>query len=214
MRFVFDIDGVFAQYNLNYARLLRRITGKDLFPKGWMRDPSILSPCWDWELFWGYSQDDRDKAFSLITAPGSKFWEQLQLMPYAKDSLYCINNFIKTGAHDVYFLTQRPGFGAKFQTERWLYAKGIAYPTVITVLDAREKPLFLKNLGADVFIDDKIETVKLAIGCAKRVYLKDALYNRELGTTIYTRVKHVKEMLQREGLWKESEIRKAMFWRN
>lgn len=214
--FAIDIDGVLAQFALHYARLLITVSGKDRFPEDWRREPDLLTPVWDWEYHWGYTKADRDKAWERIEAKGSRFWLDLPSMPLAKDTIYCLNNLQRYHGHTVYFLTHRPGYHAKLQTERWLYEHGVAYPTVL-IVDAKLKPLALSALQADVFIDDKIETVRAAVGRVKRVYLKDAPYNQVTALdekhSSYVRVKTVQDMLKAEGLWEPHPAREAMFWR-
>lgn len=192
------------------------MTGRNLFPKDWYRHPEKLDPVWDWEYHWGYTKAEHDKVWAKITKKGSRFWYNLPLMPLAKDSLFCLNRMQRYEGHDVYFLTHRPGWDAKHQTERWLYQYGLAYPTVL-IVDAAKKYSVLKALGADIFIDDKLDTIRSAVGHATRVYLQDAPHNQvpvmEEKHASYTRVKRIPDMLKLEGLWSESDAKRAMFWR-
>lgn len=211
-----DIDGVLANFNLHCAKKFIEITKEDRFPENWYMHPERLCPVWDWWFHWGYTEKQRKAVFAKMEKANPPFWYDLPIMPLVKDSLFCLNRRAMYHGDQVYFLTHRLGDTAKIQTERWLYQYGLAYPTVLIVA-ADKKYTVLDALGADVFIDDKLETVRSAIGHAKRVYLQDAPHNQlptaEENNARYTRIKTVQHMLEAEGIWQPSDAKSAMFWR-
>lgn len=121
-------------------------------------------------------------------------------MPDAVATVKRLEQLSRAG-HDVYYITNRMGQQAKYQTELWLYNAGMNYPTVL--MAANKLPI-IESLGLDFYIDDKPETVyELAEvpGLVKSLYMKDAGYNRAFTQLKFNRVSSVKEALHKEGLW-------------
>lgn len=204
MKLGIDIDGCLANFTTSYCLALIHLAGKDLFPKGWSTDPDFPK-CWDFDLYYGYSPQMISRLWKNIMK-SSTFWEELYHVQGVPVTVERLNKIAKKG-EEVFFLTNRPGYLAKYQTEKWLKFYGMDFPTVIV---GDNKPMVIKELGINVFIDDKQSTVdnvmdlmeKLDPSTLKtRVYLKDAPYNRDRNRA-YRVVGSVKEMLEREGLWK------------
>lgn len=183
MVIVLDIDGVLANFTKAYGELLTKVGG-DKLPAGWQDDPDFPA-VWYWERAAGYSKEVEERVWSkYITQKGSHFWKNLEPLPTARESLMHLNSLIKQGHTECYFLTHRMGHGAKLQTEEWLYANGIDYPTVLMT---GEKVPWLRLLKANFFIDDRPETIQDVARVAVeekwpdfKLYLKQAPYNTAL----------------------------------
>ena len=199
----FDIDGVLANFTKAYGELLTKVGGEKL-PKGWQDDPNF-PPTWGWERPAGFSEEVENKVWTkYILQEGSLFWKNLEPLPTARETLMYLNGLVKKGAAECYFLTHRMGHNAKLQTEEFLFANGLDYPTVILAAD---KMPWLRLLKASFFIDDKMETVQDLSRVASeekwpdfQLYLKQAPYNRALwgrGKEAMT----VKEALLTAGVW-------------
>jgi len=205
MRLSIDLDGVCAQFNEAYAKILIKESGRDLFPPGltWEERPETFV-CWDWDTFYGYTPQEIDKAWRHGIKNSTTFWEKLQPLEGATDAIKQLNRMAKSG-DDVYFLTNRIGYRAKYQTEKWLYAQGCDYPTVFLVAD---KVPVIRALGIHFVIDDKLETINDLARVVEeegwtgmKIYLKDAPYNREGRRQDIIVVGSINEALKAEGLW-------------
>lgn len=182
MRIGLDIDGVHADFAGAFTRLIQRVTGKNLFQPGDVKNP----PSWDWFFLRGYTKEEVGLAWNVVKSPGSAFWLNLEELPGAAATRLVIHDMLRW--HDVYFITNRPGQNAKWQTEQWLRAHlQIDHPTVLL---SSEKGLTAKALGLDCYLDDYYVNVDdvvektsghygvAAVGKpATRTYLLDASYN-------------------------------------
>lgn len=198
-----DLDGVLGKFTDSYAALITKHTGLTFPPQSdeWPTE-------WYWERSAGLTREQEEKVWQEILQEGSTFWQKLAPMPEAKDTITQLNHLAKTTC-DVYFLTNRMGSQAKYQTEKWLYQGGMDYPTVVLVAD---KLPVIRALSIDFFIDDKLETIQDTARAATEdklpvrghIYLKDAPYNRGQAITDVKDVrvvKTVREALELEGLW-------------
>lgn len=174
-----DVDGVLARFDLAYAELVRQDTGLT-FP---IHDPAWPATWhWDRERFKseGMSEADakatEDRIWDRITRQGSPFWAVLEAYPGAADALYRLTG-LRRYAHDIYFITARPGHFAKWLTEMWLLVNGAEAPTVLI---AKKKGLIAEALELDIFVDDKPENITdvLMARPEVRAYLIDRPYNR------------------------------------
>lgn len=202
-----DIDGVLANFSHAYAELLIKVEG-DKLPDRWWDDPNWPA-VWYWERAAGYSKDAELEVWNnYIMRRGSRFWQTLEPMDDARETLMVLNGLVKNGTIECYFLTHRMGDRAKLQTETWLYENGFDYPTVLL---GGDKVPYLRQLKANFFIDDKIETFNDVARVSHDekwdwnfdLYLKDAPYNQEnrafgIGLHVAT---SVKTALQNAGIW-------------
>ena len=199
-----DIDGILSNFFKSYEDLFVKIAGEDKFPARW---PEALPICWEWPQHYGYTNENASAVWAHIKSSKS-FWKDLEPLPGAIERMKQLQRLAVSG-HQIFFVTDRPGVNPKRQTEKWLYGRGfIEYPTVIL---ASNKATVVHALDLDMMIDDKPETVTGLCELARnampklrgRVYTIPYPYNekgRHLDATV---VGGVKEMLQREGLWKE-----------
>lgn len=200
---VFDIDGVLANFNLGYGRLLTKVGG-DKLPKGWEENPAFPA-MWDWDDAAGYTPEVTTKVWKkYIMQQGSDFWKTLEPLPTARETLMHLNGLVKKGVAECYFLTNRMGHNVKLQTEEFLYANGLDYPTVLITTD---KIPWLRLLRPNFFIDDLDKTVKDVKWAATEelwpnfeLYLKRAPYNKALWEEVHT-AETVKDALIAAGLW-------------
>lgn len=205
MKLAIDIDGCLADFNTGYGELLIQATGENKFPPTWKQDlaAGTYPTTWFWDREAGYTKEQEALVWQKYIQKQGIFWESLGAYPDAAETVRMLNRLMKLG-HDIYYVTNRFGLKAKYQTEKWLYGLGMDYPTVI--LSENKGPL-LESLGADFFVDDKlstIETVAAQYGATQKkmaIYLKDAPYNREGRTNSYKVVSSVKEALKDFDVW-------------
>lgn len=199
MRLGVDIDGVLANFNLAYAKLLTNQTGIT-FP--------TTSP--DWPAVWNYDRaagitPEQEKTAWKTIMEDDTFWLNLKPYPEAQVVTTQLNHLTKLG-HECFFLTNRMGNRAKVQTERFLYGIGSDYPCVILVAD---KTPLIRLLGLNFFIDDKLDTVNEVARVAEEeklpvhghTYLLAAPYNRQGRREDLKVVDSVIDALKQEDLW-------------
>ena len=175
LNIVCDLDGVLCEYNKDYAMLLVKTSGRDLFPKGWQDEPELVCPVWDYDQHFGYTDAEIAAAMDIVIY-SSDFWRNLHPVPGARAAIRVLGQLAKLG-HNVYFLTSRVGVTCKRQAEQWLFDMGMDMPTVII---SHDKVPFLKSLGkVDLFMDDKLSTVDAAIDVVSgKTVLIDQPYNQ------------------------------------
>lgn len=186
-------DGCLCNFTDRYARLLSNETGIQ-FPKA----SSEWPPVWYWERDLGVTQEQERTVWERdILARGTNFWLKLKPIEGAGGVIRRLNELTRVG-NGVYFLTNRMGDKAKLQTERWLFERGMDYPTVL--LSGDKVPL-IKALGIEFFIDDKPDTVQdVHEHCpGVKVFIKDMPYNRMV--QVGKRVQSVEDALKEVGLW-------------
>lgn len=188
MNLAFDVDGVLANFAEAFAKKLVKVTGENKFPT------PLVIPCWDWDKYYGYTNDQIAAAWDNIVADGL-FWQKLKPIP--EPGVFSrLNVLSKT--HPVYFITNRMGLNCKQQTEKFLYEQGINYPTVLVT--GNKRPV-LESLKIEFFIDDRLPTMQELIPLKREhYYLADAEYNRtgREGLKVAT---DVKDALEKAGLW-------------
>ena len=124
------------------------MTGKNLFHKEDARNP----PDWNWHLTRGYTKDECRPVFAAIAA-SPDFWLGLHEEPGCSTLRMCVLDLMRY--HDLYFVTNRMGADAKWQTEQWLILHlGIERPTVLI---SGMKGLVAKALNLDCYIDDNAD---------------------------------------------------------
>ena len=135
-----DLDGVLADFNNAFARVLRQVTGRELYG---------TFTTWEWMKAWGYTDEECARAWAAVKR-SARFWEDLT--PLAD-----VSELSRLGARLV-FVTNRIGETAQEQTERWLRRYGIADPRVILSAD---KGVWAALAQVDAFIDDKPENCRM-----------------------------------------------------
>lgn len=202
MRLGFDLDGCLVDFSSGYAKLLTRHTGIEFPPVS-----DTWPTTWYWEREAGVTKEQEEHVWRTgILHEGSQFWLRLHPMAGAIETLSQINGLIKQG-HEAYFISTRTGHCSKLQAEKWLYKHGIEYPTVLLTPD---KVPYLRTLGIEMFIDDKLDTIETVmkaaqaehLPCEGNVFLLTTPYNQQY-TPGAIRVKSVAEALKMRGLWKD-----------
>ena len=192
-----DLDGVLANFNSAYVKRVIEVTGEDRFGViDWQTFPS----CWSYDVAAGYTEQQITAVWKSIKKD-PWFWQSLSPIPGAIETLEVLDRMRHEG-NDIYFITNRPGYGAKLYTERWLASYSCSIPTVII---SANKGLYVTDLGMDAYIDDNTPSANEVMREVReadmltRVYLRDASYNqaqRDVGLVV---VPDVWEMLRLEG---------------
>jgi len=193
MRLGFDVDGVLCDFNTAFILKVVKETGRDLFPP---RPFDI--PCWAYPQYYGYTEAEETAIWNRIEKD-STFWFNLPTYADTTKSLGAINDRMRWG-DDVYFITSRPGYTAKVQTEQWLsrWMPG-ALLRQNTVLISGHKGLCARALNLDAYIDDRDRNALDVATTSTRTFLLDRPWNRELDEKAHgiERVTSVEEMLGR-----------------
>ena len=168
----FDVDGVLAAFIPAYQRLvIEHAGGLNLFHPGDDKEP----PVWNWPELRGYGKVTVGKVWDTIKT-SHDFWMNLGEAPGCSTLRMVILDLLRR--HEVYFITNRMGHNAKWQTEQWLRIHlGIDLPTVLLTAD---KGLVARALSLDCYIDDYIYNAFGVIEQSPRtrMYLLDLPYNR------------------------------------
>lgn len=157
MKVSFDIDGVLANFGSNVASIIN-----EKWPEKVPDDPQPT----DWYYnSYGLKKEDWGPIFDIIKKTPN-FWRR---EPAYQRNVDAAVRFINSNPDvTVYFMTQRPdteGGTAYDQTLDWLVKYNL-YPfdrevtTPIIVKDANEKAGIITELGIDMSIDDRQETVQ------------------------------------------------------
>src|SRR6266568_4553321 len=150
MRIGLDIDGVLANFFTSYELAFIKVTGRDLF--GYNRWPNYVPVGWDWPTMFGYTDQETSQVWSYIIET-KDFWVNQGILPGLVQARRLV-----AGRHDLYFITDRPGKGAKFATEWWLRGVGrFDNPTVL--ISRNGKGPIVAGLGLEIYIDDKVENI-------------------------------------------------------
>lgn len=198
MKLGFDLDGCVANFNTAFHALLCERHG-DRFPKDYNpADP----PVWEWPRHFGYTREEENACWKEVWASRT-FWQHLNVIKGEELTIQVLNLLHKQDGFEVYFITNRRGEAAQYQSGWFLANAGFRHPSVIL---ARDKYPIVRALQLDAYIDDKIETANdLARENEEgtiptRVYLRHTSHNQENRHPRLRVVNSVWEMLEKEGL--------------
>jgi hypothetical protein len=138
-RLLVDIDGVLADFNPSYVATMCKVANKD-----------VTLPQGEWPTEWS---QEVTATWGEICAKGSEFWYNLPSLPGVDTFIDELNEVAESAEAEVYFVTSRPGWDVKAQTELWLYERGMDIPTVIPI--TWSKGVVAKAIGATHAVDDK-----------------------------------------------------------
>lgn len=175
---MFDIDGVLAEWMGSFTKIAHE----------WWDTPITQhadNPCWD--NLPGMTKLQENSVWDHVKQ-SKTFWLDVQPMISSQD--FARINLLGYSER-VYFVTARPGFMVKQQTERWLRRQGVVDPTVII---SKFKGEMAKALEADYSIEDKAgNAVYISYQSPKTVsYLIDRPYNHFDPEVMGSRVKRIK----------------------
>lgn len=178
-------------------------------PREWWEDNRVSPPIWEWDEAAGYSKEVIDRTWGRITAKGSTFWKNLKPLPGAREVIRKLNGLSSRGT-EVAFLTNRFGHNVKRQTELALYNLGMSYPTVIIAPSGAAKIPILRGVGADFFLDDRLDTLNQCVESAVefgpmwkcQLFLLNKPYNQTGRLGGYSVVDTPQAALEAVGLWK------------
>ena len=151
LRIGIDVDGVLACFFKAYEDLIVEVAGVDLFPA---RYPEALPPTWNWPEFYGYSDETMKEVWQRIRS-SLHFWKSLEPLPGAQKFLEALYR----DDTETYFITDRPGVSAQYQTAKWLDDNRFGYPSVILSGRHLTKGQACAALHLDIYLDDKGENV-------------------------------------------------------
>ena len=154
-----DIDGVLANYESSFIPLLIKASeGRVIVPY------TYIPTCWNWHTALGFTDAEVKHAWAMRDEDES-FWAELDERPEAREFAEFVEDELDPNV-DVYFITDRPGKGAKLSTEGWLVDVGFTNPTVL--ISARKAAL-CTALNITHYIDDKNENCLSVYeeGCSK-----------------------------------------------
>lgn len=199
MKFGIDIDGVLANFTDHYAKLITEECGVH-FPPNSNTWPTV----WYWErevLIPQFGKEEATRIEKAVWAKinSSSFWRELPTLPGAKEAFERMKE-LRYAGHQIYFITQRPGAFAKFQTEGWFASNGFPSATVLVADDEQHKGALAAALGLDIFIDDKpanCVAIASVLPDTCRVMLVSAPYNVEFFDARIERVPHLNVALRR-----------------
>lgn len=159
MRIGCDIDGVIANWNDAFIPRVIQLTGRNLFGAGYV--PTV----WEYPTAAGYTREELLKVLDDVEHDAF-FWRNLECYHGEQviQALDTLNLRQARGKDDIYFITNRKGVFAKWQTERWLKSHGMSDPTVLLT---KNKGLACAALELDAYIDDNLDNVKdVVIQCS------------------------------------------------
>lgn len=149
LRLGIDIDGVVADFNFTFRKLVHDNTQVRL------PEISLTYPdSWDYHRVAGVTSEEDNLLWEHIKNSAS-FWLNITAYPTAPVFLEWLAWL--PSEIDVYFITSRPGKTAKMQTEMWLERNGWGYDCHPTVLISRDKGKCASALNLTHYIDDKNE---------------------------------------------------------
>lgn len=170
MRIGVDLDGCLANFESAAVPRIVEVTGRDLFPHQFVKQCGEYGPpVWEWPDYYGYTKEEMTAVWGAITADNT-FWLTLDEL----DGMRTLRLLWPTlAAHEVYFITNRPGIRAKHQSELWLFSHFLhaiwtqreavtqmqreAWPTVLI---SAEKGKVASALRLDAYLDDKVENIQ------------------------------------------------------
>lgn len=165
-----DIDGVLANFCEGYAEIITRQTGIEFPDLGKPEWP----PVWYWDRAAGLTPEQEKIAWDEIKSD-PLFWYKLNARPGAERFLHLLTDLVA----DIYFITDRPGWESKLQTELWLVQHG--FGTVPTVLISRNKAALADGLNLTYYLDDKTENcVNVKDNSTTEAFMLAAPYNAEV----------------------------------
>jgi len=189
MRIGCDVDGVLADFNRSFIERVILVTKRDLFPP---RPFDILT--WNYPESYGYDSTEVSAVWDDIKRD-PLFWSSLPAYVGAWDAINLLRLREQVYGDEVYFITARPGYRTKQQTELWLRANSGDPTWTATVLISSDKGSCAKALRLDKYIDDRLENV-LATCPHCQTYLMDRTWNvANLERTAIIRVQSVSQML-------------------
>lgn len=171
MKVMMDIDGVWADFVLEFTRM-----AKLLFPNEFTRTFGVRGA-----KEWGFKNVLTKTQIDLVwleIRKGTFFWEGIPTL-FTEADRDAIRRIAEK--HDLQWVTSRSGNDALGQTKRWLQRHGL--PNWQTaVLAGESKGEFVKTNGTfDVALDDAPTQIGRLREAGQFVVVMDTPYNRDVG---------------------------------
>ena len=167
-----DLDGVLANFNEQFARLL-----EDLYDLRYPITDPTWPAVWHWPQAGGATDAQLDAAWRSVHQ-SKDFWLDLPAMPTGREALVGLLRLRSATNARIYFTTKRDGgFLTQVQTAAWIERHGYPYPSVVLVPPEATKGAIFSALHATHVIDDRYEYAVEAGERGMRSYLVHGPYN-------------------------------------
>jgi uncharacterized HAD superfamily protein len=176
MKIMFDIDGVLANFIEGFRMEYAHVHGR-VFPIEY--EDIRWDDLWD-EKVWAEIKKSKGWWTMLTAIPERRVFRRISMM---------------ANHHDIYYVTARPGYHAKAQTETWLRLQGVEDPTVVM---SNKKGEIAKSIKADYSIEDKAGNAAFIAYFSPNTksFIIDRPYNQFDPKVIGSKVIRVKEIEQ------------------
>jgi hypothetical protein len=145
-----DIDGVLADFNPAFLRLLNLIEGGE--PKGFAGGGPTPTT-WAWFEPAGFSKKTVNAAWEYVKAMPD-WWYALRPYAGAIEFVCDLMEARDNGELNPYFVTSRPNQAVADATHRWLCSVGASRPNVIVVNGTGKKSHVAQATEATAILDD------------------------------------------------------------
>lgn len=180
IRIGLDIDGVFADFNTSFLRLLHHQTGRILGGCGDLREANNTGrhypTTWNWMAAYGYHPEELKRAWAVVDEPHNGWWNTLEPIHGHARTHAILYDLTHNRYVEPYFVTNRTGDFARKQTHDWLKRHGAFGPQVLVTAD---KGLVAKALKLHYLIDDYHQNIELVATESPdtKLALYEAAYN-------------------------------------
>jgi hypothetical protein len=164
-----DLDGCVVNFIVGAQLLAREMFGVEIGE----------ATEWNW-LNQTLHESQQQALWEYVTA-SKVFWRELPPTPLGIDLLEALKTRVESHDDEVYFITSRPGYRVKEQSEIWLTMHGFAQPTVLCVDRPKEsKGAIAKGLGLRWMFDDALHNCTAVIQASPQtaMVLVKAPYNQ------------------------------------
>lgn len=153
-----DLDGVWADFNTAFLRLLCTQTKRYLGPASTGPVSQHRPTAWNWMTDYGYTAEEIDAAWRMVEQPAQHWWQHLPPLHGRYHTRALLREL--TGQPErleVHFVTSRPGRTARLQSVAWLREHGVVDPSVLICAD---KGKLAAALHLHYLVDDHVMNIE------------------------------------------------------